>query len=448
MKTLIGRGAALCVAASLGGCITESLVDEYFTETEFKLIKTLGPLPEKAPPNPTNRYADDPAAAAFGQQLFFEKSYSGKLTIADSTLGAVGDTGKINCITCHAVGAYYSDSRSRPNSTSLGIAWTGRNSPTLVNSGFHEWGSWAGKNDTLWFDASNEPESGPNFGSNRLVYAHMIYRKYRDEYNAIFDPDLDPALDPAAPDAARFPESGRPKAANAPDGAWEAMTADDREHVMQIIANTGKSIEAYERLLISRDAPIDRYIAGDFKALTAPQKRGLDLFIGKAACVDCHSGPMFSDYKLYNTGVPQNVVPTAAKEDTGRYFDIQRMITNPWTGAGKYSDDPAYGMAKLQRAPGGIELIDDVKGLWRAAPLRQIDRTGPYMHNGSLMSLEDVVAFYNAGGGNYGYVGTKHPAMVPLLLTAEEQADLVAFMKALTGQPVAEPLTIDTSKPD
>jgi cytochrome c peroxidase len=444
----IFRGASVLGVLSLAGCITEPLVDDYFTETEFKLIQTLGPLPEKAPPNPTNRFADDPQAATFGQQLFFEKSYAGKLTIADPTLGTVGDQGKINCISCHDANNYFSDARSRPNSTSLGVAWTGRNSPTLVNAAFHEWGSWAGKNDALWFDAANEPESGPNFGSNRLTYAHMIYRKYKDEYNALFDPDLDPALDPTAPDASRFPASGKPKAATAPDGAWEGMTPEDREHVMVIVANAGKSIEAYERLLISRDAPIDRYIAGDRSALTGAQKRGLNLFIGKAACIDCHAGPMLSDYKIYNTGVPQTVVATAAKEDTGRYFDIQRMITNPWTGAGKYSDDPEYGMAKLQRAPGGIELIDDVKGKFRTAPLRQIERTGPYMHNGSMLSLEDVVAFYNRGGANGGYVGTKHPAMVPLLLSAQEEADLVAFLKALTGVPVAMELTVDTSRPE
>jgi len=436
------------VSLSLAGCMQEPLVDDTFTESEFALVKTFGPLPEKAPPNPTNKYADDPAAAAFGQQLFFEKSYSGKLTIADPTLGAVGDTGKINCITCHDPKAYFSDARSRPNATSLGINWTGRNSPTLVNAAFHEWGSWAGKNDALWFDGANEPESGPNFGSNRLAYAHMIYRKYRDEYNALFDPDLDPALDPMGADAPRFPGNGKPKAMDAMDGPRELMAPADREHVLQILANTGKSLEAYERLLISRNAPIDKYIAGDHDALTAPQKRGLKLFIGKAACVDCHAGPMFSDYKFYNTGVPQGASPTAAREDTGRYFDIQRMITNPWTGAGKYSDDPAYGMAKLAAVPGGMELVDNVKGLWRTAPLRQIEKTGPYMHNGSLSSLEDVVQFYNWGGGSQGFVGTKSHAMVPLLLDDQEQADLVSFLRALTGEPVAMELTVDTSKPE
>jgi cytochrome c peroxidase len=442
------RALIAVFTVSIAGCMQEPLVDDTFTESEFDLIKTMGPLPEKAPPNPTNRYADDPAAAAFGQQLFFEKSYAGKLTIADPTLGAVGDTGKINCVSCHDVKAYFSDARSRPNATSLGITWTGRNSPTLVNAAFHQWGSWAGKNDVLWFDAANEPESGTNFASNRLAYAHMIYRKYKDEYNALFDPDLDPALDPAAPDATRFPDNGKPKAMDAPDGPWELMAPEDREHVMQIVANTGKSIEAYERLLISRNAPIDRYIAGDHDALTASQKRGLQLFVGKAACVDCHSGPMFSDYKFYNTGVPQNASPTAAREDTGRYFDIQRMITNPWTGAGKYSDDQAFGMAKLASVPGGMELVDDVKGLWRTAPLRQIEKTGPYMHNGSLSSLEAVVQFYNWGGGSEGFVGTKSHAMVPLLLDDREQADLVSFLRALTGEPVPMELTLDTSKPD
>src|SRR4029079_12014822 len=129
---------------------------------------------------------------------------------------------------------------------------------TLVNAAFYTWGSWGGKDDTLWFQGANGCESQVNFGSNRLEYAHLIYRKYRADYNALFPVPLDPALDPAAPDAARFPNQGRPKAnADAADEAWELMMPADREIVQVILANTGKALEAYERLLVSRNAPID-----------------------------------------------------------------------------------------------------------------------------------------------------------------------------------------------
>jgi cytochrome c peroxidase len=424
------------------GCMSGRMVD-MFTDEEFEQISTLGPLGD-VPPDPTNRYADDPAAAKLGQRLFFEKSYSHALTIADPALGAVGDKGKISCASCHDATGYYADTRSKPGSTSLGVSWTARNAPALVNSAFYTWGSWGGKDDSMWFQAANVHENAAAFGSNRLEYAHVIYRKYRADYNALFPVPLDPALDPAAPDAARFPASGRPKAsATAADGPWELMAAADRDIINAILANTAKAIAAYERLLVSRNAPIDKYIAGDQTALSPGAKRGLRLFIGKAACIDCHSGPQLSDQKFHNIGVPQ-VGPTLPRVDQGRYDDLSRMLNNTFNSIGKYSDDAAFGMAKLA----GLELNDDIKGLFRTPTLRQIDKTGPYMHSGGLATLEDVVRFYNRGGGNADFTGRKSPEMTPLLLTQEEQSDLVEFLRSLTGELPPVDLGRDTAIAD
>ncbi len=414
-----------------------------FTEEEMALIRTFGPVPEMAP-NPTNRYADDPRAAAFGQRLFFEKGYAKALTVAGSGLGNVGDTGKVSCASCHDPNNYYTDTRSRPAMTSLGVTWTQRNAPSLVNATYYTWGSWGGKDDNPWFQGANGSESSQNFGGNRLHFAHLVYRKYRADYDALFPIPLDPALDPAHPEAARFPANGKPKAAGAVDGPWELMTASDREIINRILANTGKAIEAYERNLVSRDAPIDRFIEGTHAALTGAQKRGLALFIGKAACVDCHNGPTLSDQQFYNTGVPQTVAETAAKIDQGRFDDLSRTLSNTFNGAGKFSDDPVAGAAKLE----GLEPVDEIKGLFRTKSLRHVDKTGPYMHNGSLLTLEDVVAFYNRGGGDSGFVGAKHPAMVPLFLTPQEARDLVEFLKALTGAPPPAEYGVDTAIPD
>lgn len=429
-------------AGYLAGCMGDQMVD-VFTNEEFEQIRQFGPLGD-VPKDTTNRYADDQAAATFGQRLFFEKSYSNKLTIADPALGAVGDRGKIACASCHDVNNYYTDTRSRPNSTSLGVTWTTRNAPTLVNIAFYQWMSWGGKEDSLWYQGANGCESPVNFGGNRLEYAHMLYRKYRADYDAIFPVPLDTALDPAAPDAARFPASGKPKAnAMAADGPWEMMTAGDRDIINVIMANAGKAIEAYERKLVSRNAPIDRYIGGDYTALSSAAKRGLRLFIGKAACVDCHSGRTFSDQKFHNTGVPQIGV-NLPRVDNGRFDDLSRTLTNTFNGQGKYSDDIPGGTAKLA----GLTVTDDLKGQFRTSALRHIDNTGPYMHTGSLMTLEQVVQFYNWGGGTADFAGTKSAAMVPLLLTDEEQADLVAFLRSLTGEPPPVGLGKDTAIPD
>jgi cytochrome c peroxidase len=436
-------GLFALVLATSTGCLPDKGMVDVFSEEEFDLIRQFE-LVDPVASDPTNRYADDPAAAAFGQRLFFEKSYAHALTISDPTLGNTGDKGKVACASCHDPNDYFTDTRSRPNATSLGVSWTARNTPTLVNAAYYRWGGWGGKDDTLWVQGANGSESTPNFAGNRLEYAHIVFRKYRADYDAIFPVPLDPALDPAAADAARFPPQGKPKSGSAaPDGAWERMTAGDRDIINQIIANTGKAIAAYERLLVSRNAPIDRYIGGEYDALSPSAKRGLRLFIGKAACVDCHSGPTFSDQEFHNTGVPQ-VGSTAAKTDTGRFDDLARTLSNTFNSAGKYSDDPEAGMIKLQ----GIEATDDLKGTFRTSTLRHIERTAPYMHTGSVLTLEELVQFYNWGGGSSGFAGEKSPAMVPLLLTDDEQADLVALLRALTGEPVPVELRMDTAVAD
>jgi cytochrome c peroxidase len=432
------------VAATLAltGCMSDSTVDA-FTSEQYDLIKQFH-LVNGPPPNPTNRYADDQMAAALGQQLFFEKSYAGPLTMDDPVLGAVGQTGKVACASCHDVTHYYTDTRSRPNNMSLGAKWTTRNAPSLVNVAYYTWHSWGGKEDTLWYQGANGCESPVNFGGNRLEYAHMLYAKYRTQYNALFPVPLDPALDVNSSEAGRFPVNGAPKASpTAPDGPWEMMTPADRDIINTIMANAGKALEAYERKLVSRNAPIDRYLEGDVTALSPAAKRGAALFIGKAACIDCHSGPLMTDNSFHNTGVPQAGI-NAPVSDNGRFDDLSKTLTNAFTGAGKYSDDPTSGMAKLA----GMQVTDDLKGQFRTSMLRQVEMTGPYMHTGSLETLEDVVRFYNWGGGTAGFAGTKSPALVPLLLTDQEQSDLVAFLHTLTGDPMPAELGKNTASTD
>jgi cytochrome c peroxidase len=438
MRDLV-RAMVLAPVLSIGCSNLPGDGVDRFTDEEWEIIEQFA-LTGGPPPNSTNNFADDPAAAALGQQLFFERAYSKELKFAGSGLGEVGESGKVSCASCHDPLNYYTDTRSRPAATSLGVQWTNRNTPSLVNSTYYVWGSWGGKDDIPWHQGANGSESSQNFGGNRLEFVHIVYRKYRDAYDAIFPVPLDPALDPEHPDAARFPPSGKPKAPDKPDGAWEMMAKEDRTIVNQILANTGKAYEAYERLLVSQNAPIDRYIAGEYDALTPGAKRGLALFIGKAACVDCHRGPTFTDHDFHNIGIPQTY-GTANRIDFGRFDDLTRTLSSSFNGAGPFSDDPEAGAAKLD----GLEPTEEMKGLFRTQSLRHIEKTAPYMHNGSLASLTDVVRFYNWGGGQSDYPGVKHPALVPLGLTSDEEQDLVEFLKALTGEPTPTELAEDTA---
>lgn len=156
-----------------------------------------------------------------------------------------------------------------------------------------------------------------------------------------------------------------------------------------------KAIASYERTLVSGDSAFDRYeMLGDATALSESAKRGLELFRGKARCHLCHEGRMFTDGLFHNTGVSWGEPPL----DLGR-FEV----------TGKEYD----------------------KGAFRTPGLRDVSRTAPYMHNGSLSTLDDVLDFYNDGGVENPYLDF---AMKPLDMSADEKADLKAFLEALSGR--------------
>lgn len=424
---------------------TDNTVDGLFTQSEWSQIQTLSPLPA-LPNDPTNDHANSAPAAKLGQELFFEKSFSGALAVGnDGTnggLGSVGQTGTISCSECHDVNNWFQDTRSQPPNVTLGANWLPHRAPSLVNACFYTWYHWDGHFDSMWGASIGGVENPKSFNSTRLQVVHAVYNKYKNDYNAAFMPPLDPALDPSAPDASRFPPVAMPKASpTAPDGPWEMMTAADQDTVNRIMSNVGKSLQAYMRQLLSRNAPFDQYVAGNHGAISTQAKQGLQLFIGKAACVACHNTPFFSDNKFHNTGVPQNLGgPHAPAMDPGRYGVIPALLAYGWNTNSKYSDDTMTG--KLT----GLSQTMSEMGQFRTKDLRQVAEVGPYMHAGQFATLPDVLNFYNKGGGDSGtYEGTKDPLIVPLNLTSDEQAEIVAFLQTLTGDPIPANLRQDTS---
>lgn len=159
-----------------------------------------------------------------------------------------------------------------------------------------------------------------------------------------------------------------------------------------------QAIAAYVRTILSGNAPYDRFLAGDQQALSPAAQRGLALFAGKARCVTCHAGFNFTDESFHNLGVGMD----RDHPDLGRYLVTQ---------------------AEADR------------GAFKTPTLRDVARRGPYMHDGSLKALEAVVAWYNHGGHNNPWLSKE---LRPLNLTEHEQADLVAFLQALTGEMAAD----------
>jgi cytochrome c peroxidase len=415
------------------------------TAVELVTAQTLGPLPA-VPPDRTNKYADSDPAAVLGQMLFFDKSYSGALAVADSGqnggLGAVGDKGKVSCHSCHDVaGLPLDDQRSKPGNVSLGTDFGTRNALGLTNSSFYVWTNWGGRFDSQWSLPLAVAENARIMKSTRLDVVHLLWNKYRTEYDAAFDTPLDAALDPQATDASRFPVSGKPKAAASdPDGAWEMMAAGDRAIANAIYVNYGKALQAYMRKLVSGNSPFDRWIAGDSTALSESGVRGLKLFMGKALCIKCHFGPTFADNDFHVLGVPQTGANVPAT-DLGRFQDVPALLASPFNSSGSYSDDRNTG--RLQ----GLSQNASQRGQFRTKGLRNVFSSGPYMHAGQLSTLAEVVAFYNGGGGDVSQSGfVKDPLMKPLGLTDAEQSDLVEFLKGLSGEAIPAGLLSDTAK--
>ena len=317
---------------------------------------------------------------------------------------------------------------------SIGTDVHTRNSPTLINASFYTWTNWAGRFAAQWELPLAVVENGLTMNGNRLQVAHRIFDAYKVEYEAVFNTTLPAEL---GTDLTRFPASGKPKPAstpanpNPPDGIWETgMTAGDKLIVNTILANYSKAIAAYMRLLVSHEAPFDKWVEGDATAISASAQRGAELFVGKANCSGCHSGPHFSDQRFHDLGAP-------GAADDGRFKDVPGLLGSIFNVNGDFSDKKDTGLLDGLTNP----MPDTAKGQFRTPGLRGAALTGPYMHSGGLATLEAVIDFYDAGGG------ATADDLEPLNLTAGEKADLVAFLNTLTGAAVPAPLLVDTAAP-
>lgn len=182
------------------------------------------------------------------------------------------------------------------------------------------------------------------------------------------------------------------------------------------------ALAAFVRTLVSRNVPFDRHLKGDPAALTEEAKRGLALFTGRAGCARCHNGPLLSDGKYHALGLSENprILEEPERHITLRRFNRTLGVPN---AVNVREDVGRYAVTKDRK---------DWKA-FRTPSLRELKHTAPYMHNGSLARLADVVAFYDRGGGN----GTpKSPWLEPLGLSEAEKGDLVAFLESLSGEPI------------
>lgn len=360
----LGAGAAtlhMVPAQAADGMTITSAIEGGDPDVDAPL-EALGP-PPIPPDNPQT-----PEKIALGKKLFF-----------DPRLGGNPST---PCSACHApsVGWDVEDKVSfgYPGTTH----W--RNSQTIVNSAYYGKLFWAGSSKSLEAQAKSAA-SGAVAGNGEadMMEARLAFiPEYRDAFQKIFGD--------------QWPRIGN---------AWRA-------------------IAAFERTIVQTDTPFDNYLRGDEAALTDSQKRGLELFRGKAGCMECHNGALLSDEKYYNTGVPplDEWETDGLKQVTFRYELYAKGSTEEMYRHTK--DDPGFYFRSKEKAD---------KGKFRTPSLRYTLYTEPYMHNGMLATLEDVVEFYNQGGGTNEFSKNKTKLLKPLGLKAQEKTDLVNFLKSLSG---------------
>lgn len=408
-RTLCALSAAALCAASCSGWTVD---EDGFTEQDRALMASM--VLAGAPVDPLNELAGDERAAAFGQQLFFDQRLAGWKDTGHTACSDAGvsDGGAcvmapvrerldVSCADCHDPEHWYSDARAS-NNVSQGAGVTDRNAPSLVNVGFYKWYGWDGRADLIWGQLVNAYEGGRSMAGNRALLLDELNARYAGRWQQVFGEAL-------------------------PQPPYSDAQLD---HVYR---KALKAIAAYLMRLVSADAPFDRYAKGERSALSHEQRRGLALFIGKAGCVECHRGPHFTDNtadRFHSVGIGQKG-PNVRPLDLGRYEGLMKLA------------DAGAGVTFRAGPPPPAPTEADV-GQFRTKSLRQIAKTGPYFHAGQLATLKDVVWFYNQGGDHEG-TGAQSPLVVPLGLTDSEQAELVAFLEALTGEPVPAALRCDDS---
>ena len=348
-----------------------------FTDEEARRIQSHGPWPAPWTRDPSNRVSGDANAIDLGERLFFERRLSAN--------------GQISCSHCHLPERNWTDGLPR----AVGLAEVDRNAPSVVNVRYHHWFALDGAHDSLWAQSVS--------------------------------PILDPReLGMSAANVAKFIRGDRDLACRYRKTFAAAPGANDEK----ILVDSAKALAAFQETLVSGRTAFDDFrdalARGDKPAMSRyPEsaQRGLKLFVGKGACDTCHAGPAFTDGEFHDTGI-------AGATDPGRYGGIKKLLSDRMNLLGPYNDDPKRSTATgTQR----VSLERGDVGEFKVPSLRNLESSMPYMHNGSVASLRDVVKHYSDMSPGRADSGGE-AILKPLHLTDGEIADLVAFLQTLSDR--------------
>lgn len=348
------------------------------------------------PPDPTNEYADVPAAAELGKQLF-----------SDNALAASG----VSCAKCHDAAKSLGDGLPQ----AMGVAKVDRNSPDIALSAHARWQFWDGRADTLWAQALGPPENAKEIASNRLFVAHQIESRYAASYSAVFS-----AKYPLPANLDSLPANGKPG-----DPAFDALPAVDRDAVTRVYVNVGKAIAAYERTFRVKPNALDRFIDGDSTALNEKQKKSLAQFF-ITGCHQCHWGPRMTNDAFHVVRFPTGRQDGAP--DRGRLDVLPTLAKAEFTAASKWSDAPTA--AKLLNLDAAPQML----GAFKTPALRGIASSAPFGHGGTFTTLLDVSKHYGTRAKDVSdnrAAGEIEPWLTEF--DPNVQAELPVFLEVLTA---------------
>jgi cytochrome c peroxidase len=357
-----------------------------FTEAETRAILRHGPWPAPWQRDASNRASGSADAIVLGERLFFEPRLS--------------PSGKVLCATCHAPYRFWQDGRARAR----GLADVERNTQGLLDVRYQRWFGWDGAGDSLWAQSVRPILEAREMGGSAAHAAALV--RGDAELSCRFEKVFGAPI-PAADEA--------------------------------VLAGIGKALAAFQETLASGRSPFDEFRdalqrgdSSSLKRYPEAAQRGLRIFVGRGNCGACHVGPAFSNGEFHDTGLPFFV---AGGVDPGRHGGIRKLRASPFNLLGRYSDDASGASAVKTR-----QLAEEHRnfGEFKVPGLRNVARTAPYMHNGSLATLADVVRHYSELSPDRLH-SDGEAILKPLRLSAAESADLVAFLESLTEAASALP---------
>lgn len=356
-----------------------------FSEAEVSRILSHGPWPMEWKADTTNRVSGNTHAIDLGERLFFDE----KLSV----------TGNVSCGNCHIAEYNWTDGVKRGS----GQVMVDRNTPTLMNMRHQRWFALDGAADSLW-SQSMRPMVDPRELASNAMHVAQHLRK---------DADL----------SCRYEKTFGVSPAKQDDEA--------------VLVGVGKVMAAFQETLVTDLTPFDQFrdaMARGDKAAAAlyprDARRGLKIFIGKGNCSTCHTGPMFTNGEFNDIGVSHFIDGPgndSKRVDGGRHDGIKKLTASKFNLLGPYNDD-ATRASIIKTAH--LKPEHRNFGEFRVPSLRNVGYTGPYMHNGEMLTLNEVVRHYSELPVDRLHADGES-ILKPLKLTQTETTDLVAFLQTL-----------------